>query len=136
MNKSTYSGHCFCGQVQFEVAGPAKFACFCHCESCRRAAGAVYVPWATFAKDAFVVTSGDMFKHRSSSQATRGHCSHCGTSITYENSDREGQIDVNLTSFDDPALFSPGAHIWVDDKLPWVSIDDDLPQYSQWVVAD
>ena len=136
MSKAMHKGHCFCGQVRFKVAGPAKFACFCHCESCRRAAGGVCVPWATFSKDSFVVTSGDMFEHRSSPQATRGLCSHCGTSITYEHSDRDGQIDVNLTSFDDPAMFSPSAHIWVEDKLPWVSIDDGLPQYAQWVVSE
>jgi len=135
MNKSIHSGRCFCGQLQFKVAGPAKFACFCHCESCRRAAGAAYVPWATFEKATFVVTDGNMSEHCSSPQATRGLCSHCGTSISYEHNDRKGQIDINLTSFDDPAGFSPSAHIWVDDKLPWVSIDDDLPQYAQWVVA-
>lgn len=134
MNKITHTGHCFCGQMRFEVAGPAKFACFCHCESCRRAAGGVYVPWATFAKNDFVVTAGEMLLHHSSPQATRGLCSSCGTSITYEHSDRQGQIDVNLTSFDDPSLFAPSAHIWIDDKLPWVCIDDGLPQHAQWVV--
>ncbi len=136
MNEVIHSGHCFCGDVRFEVAGPAKFACFCHCESCRRAAGGVYVAWATFAKDEFSVTSGEVLWHRSSPQATRGLCSNCGTSITYEHSDRQGQIDVNLTSFDDPARFTPSAHIWVEDKLPWVSIEDDLPQYPQWVVTE
>jgi len=135
VNEVIHSGHCFCGQVQFEVTGPDKFACFCHCESCRRAAGGVYVPWATFAEGHFRVTSGEMSRHPSSSQATRGLCPTCGTSITYEHSDRKGQIDVNLTSFDDPSLFAPSAHIWVEDKLPWVSIDDGLPQYAQWVVS-
>jgi len=132
----TYSGRCFCGHVRFEVTGPEKFACFCHCESCRRAAGGVYVPWATFAKDTFVITSGDISKHHSAPGVTRGLCSICGTSLTYEHEDRYGQIDVTLTSFDDPSGFSPSAHIWVDDKLSWVIIDDGLPQYAQWVVPD
>lgn len=131
----TCSGHCFCGDVVFEVTGPAKSACFCHCESCRRATGGVYVPWATFAKDTFIITSGRMLEHRSAPKVTRGLCSKCGTSLTYEHEDRAGQIDVTLTSFDDPSALSPSAHIWVEDKLPWVTIDDDLPQYSQWVVS-
>jgi hypothetical protein len=126
-----YTGRCFCGDVKFEVAGPAKYACFCHCESCRRAAGGAYVPWATFAKIDFAVTSGDMTLHHSAPQVTRGLCSHCGTSLTYENNNRAGEIDVTLPSFDDPSGFSPRAHIWVEDKLPWVSIGDDLPQYPQ-----
>lgn len=132
----TYAGRCFCGGVTFTVQGPAKFACFCHCESCRRAAGGVYVPWATFAKETFVITSGTMAQFHSAPGVTRGLCSTCGTALTYEHEDRAGQVDVTLTSFDDPSEFSPSAHIWVEDKLPWVTIDDDLPQYAQWVVSD
>lgn len=119
--------------MKFEVTGPAKYACFCHCESCRRAAGGVYVPWATFARDTFVVTSGNMAKHRSSPRATRGLCPKCGTSLTYEHADRIGEIDVTLTSFNEPSAFSPRSHIWVEDKLPWVNIDDELPQYAKTV---
>jgi len=132
----TYTGRCFCGNVKFQVTGPEKFACFCHCESCRRAAGGVYVPWATFAKDTFVITLGNMTQYHSAPGVTRGLCSTCGTSLTYEHEDRSGQIDVTLTSFDDPSRISPLAHIWVEDKLPWVTIDDGLPQYPQWFVSD
>ncbi len=131
-----YEGRCFCGEVRFEVAGPDTFACFCHCESCRRAAGGVYVPWATFAKSTFAVTSGKMSEHHSSSQVTRGLCRQCGTSLTYEHEDRQGEIDVTLTSFDDPSQFSPTAHIWVEDKLPWIEITDGLPQYAKDVASD
>ena len=28
------------------------------------------------------------------------------------------------------AALSPQAHIWVQDKLPWVQINDSLPQYN------
>ena len=109
------------------------YACFCHCESCQRAAGAAYVPWATFEKSTFGVTSGEMAEHHSSPGVTRGFCHDCGTSLTYEHEDRAGQIDVTLTSFDDPSGFSPQSHIWVEDKQPWVRIDDGLPQYPQRV---
>jgi hypothetical protein len=117
--------------VKFEVAGPAKYACFCHCESCRRAAGGAYVPWATFARTDFVVTSGHMALHHSAPQVTRGLCRNCGTSLTYEHAARAGDIDVTLTSFDDPAEFAPRAHIWVEDKLPWIYIEDGLPQFPK-----
>ena len=50
---STVTGGCFCGQVRIEVQGPEKYACFCHCESCQRAAGAPVVAWATYARDTF-----------------------------------------------------------------------------------
>jgi len=124
------TGHCFCGDVQFSVEGPEKYACFCHCESCRRAAGGAYVPWATFAKDNFEITSGKMATHRSAPGVTRGLCARCGTSLTYETDRRPGQIDVTLTSLDDPTLIAPKSHVWVEDKLSWVNIDDALPQHE------
>lgn len=134
MNDPTLTGGCSCGHIRFEVAGPIRFCCFCHCESCRTAAGGAFVPWATFDKSTFNITSGRMTLHRSTPGVTRGHCSQCGTSLTYEHEDRVGQIDITPSSFDDPSLFSPAAHIWVEDKLPWISIDDSLPQYARTVV--
>jgi hypothetical protein len=131
VNDTRYPGRCFCGDVKFTVTGPEKYACFCHCESCRRAAGGTSVPWATFAREDFLVTDGEMAAHRSTPGVTRGLCRVCGTSLTYENESRAGQIDVTLTSFDDPSAFSPRSHIWVEDKLPWVAIDDGLPQHEK-----
>ncbi len=56
---STVTGGCFCGAVRFEVAGPEKYACYCHCRSCQHAAGAPVVAWATYARDTFLLTAGD-----------------------------------------------------------------------------
>jgi hypothetical protein len=72
-----------------------------------------------------------MAAQHSSPGVTRGLCTTCGTSLTYENSARKGEIDITLTSFDDPSSFSPQAHIWVEDKQPWVTIADDLPQHQR-----
>ena len=130
MNDTRLTGGCFCRDIRFEVSGPIRYCCFCHCESCRKAAGGAFVAWATFDKSSFTVTSGTMALHRSSAKATRGHCARCGTSLTYEHEDRQGEIDITPTSFDDPSRFEPVAHIWVEDKLPWVRIDDDLPKYQ------
>ena len=131
MSDLKYTGRCFCGDVSFDVAGPARYACFCHCESCRRAAGGVYVAWATFDKVAFVVNGGQLIEHDSAPGVVRGLCTRCGTSLTYGNKKRPGEIDVTLTSFDDPSWFGPESHIWVEDKLPWVTISDNLPQYQK-----
>lgn len=130
MNEPTYTGRCFCGEVQFKVTGPDMYACHCHCESCRRAAGAPFVTWATFARDKLAITSGTIVEHHSTPEVTRGHCGVCGTSLTYGHADRAGQIDITLTSLDDASQIEPRAHIWIQDKVPWLCIDDDLPQYQ------
>ena len=128
---STIPGHCFCHSIQFEVDGPEKFACFCYCESCQRAAGAPVVPWATYKKDTFRITRGTMCWRESSPGVTRGHCSDCGSSISYENTNRPGEIDISLNALDDPSGPELRAHIWTEDKPDWMLIGDDLPMYAK-----
>ncbi len=130
------AGTCFCGDVRFSIDAPESYACFCYCESCQRAAGAPVVPWATFNKASFRVTHGRITWHQSSPGVTRGHCAQCGTCLTYEHSEREGEIDVTLNSLDDPSTIEPRSHIWVEDKPPWFIIGDDLPQYARKVTSD
>lgn len=131
---NTVTAGCFCGQVRLEVAGPEKFACFCHCESCQRAAGAPVVAWATYARDSFRTTQGEMRRYASSPGVTRGMCQDCGSSISYENDKRPNEIDISLNCLDDPGAPVPRAHIWTEDKQPWLQIGDDLPVYEQTVV--
>lgn len=129
----TYEGGCCCGRIRFQVEGPEQFSCFCHCQSCQKAAGGPVVPWTTFAKDRFRLTSGELAVCHSSPGVTRGFCRDCGTSLTYEHVKRGGDVDIRTTSFDDPSLFPPRVHIWVEDKAPWLIIGDDLPQYQKTV---
>jgi hypothetical protein len=128
-------GRCFCEAIRFEVEGPEQFACFCYCESCQRAAGAPVVAWATYEKSSFKVTSGQLHWHRSSPGVTRGLCSNCGSAISYENTARQGEIDLTLNTLDNPDGPNPRAHIWTEDKQSWMSIGDDLPVYEKNIVA-
>lgn len=125
------TGRCFCDAIRFEVEGPEKFACFCYCESCQRAAGAPVVAWATYSRDSFRVTRGEMRWQRSSPAVSRGICAQCGSSISYEIENRPGEIDISLNCLDDPAVATPRAHIWTEDKQPWMGIDDQLPVYQK-----
>jgi len=128
-----HAGGCFCGAVRYAVKGEPSFQCFCHCTSCRRAAGAMLVAWGTFKAVDFQITHGDLKNTVTSPGVTRGHCGHCGTSLTYQHERRNSEIDVTLASFDDAAELQPTVHIWVEDKLPWVQITDDLPQYPKGI---
>ena len=54
-NEKTYTGSCFCGDVQFTVNGEPVAMGYCHCESCRRwSAGPVnaFTLWKPEAADA------------------------------------------------------------------------------------
>lgn len=130
MPAMSYSGGCLCGRVRYQARGEASNLCFCHCESCRRAAGVPMVPWGTFAAQNFSIMQGRLAEYRSSPAVTRGFCADCGTTLTYRNDARGGEIDVTLSSLDDPEALTPQMHIWVEDKPSWVIIADGRPQFA------
>ena len=129
MATASYEGRCQCGAIRYRADAPVRNLCFCHCESCRRAAGASPVAWATVDHDRFATLTGAICEHASSPRVLRGFCARCGTTLTYRHAQRAGEIDFTLATLDDPSVLAPSVHIWVQDKLPWVSIDDGLPQY-------
>jgi hypothetical protein len=133
MSEARYTGGCLCGAVRYQLTGAGTSLCYCHCRSCRRAAGAPAVPWGTFVRSAFTVTRGSIVEYRSSPPVLRGFCPQCGTSLTYRHERRAAEIDVTLASLDDPGALAPQVHVWVSDKLPWVSISDGLPQFERGV---
>ena len=132
-NKETLwlTGGCSCGAVHFEAHSAPTFVCVCHCHSCRKATGGAMVPWATFKASDVHITQGHLEERWSSPGVTRGHCARCGTSLSYRHERRPGEIDLTIESMDKPRSFRPTAHIWVEDKLPWIVIGDDLPQYPK-----
>jgi hypothetical protein len=117
--------------VRYEASGEVSNLCFCHCTNCQRAAGAPMVPWGSFAIEHFRIARGQLTEYRSSPQVRRGFCAHCGTTLTYHHEQRSDEIDVTLTSLDDPGALTPEAHIWVEDKSPWVVIADGRPQFAR-----
>ena len=91
--------------------------------------------WVTFGLDGFALTSGAIAEYRSSPGVRRGHCAACGTTITYAQDRRPEEIDIAISSLDTTSGIEPEAHIWVEDKVPWLVISDDLPQYRTTISA-
>lgn len=130
MEQQTIAGGCFCGQFKYLLTGDLGNLCYCHCESCRKAAGAPFVAWGTIAASGFEVSCGELTVINTSKGVERGFCGNCGATVTYAHELRRDEIDATLVSLDDPGDFEPAAHIWVQDKLPWIRIDDHLPKYQ------
>jgi hypothetical protein len=61
----------------------------------------------------------------------RSFAACCGTHLFFEDSRDSDTIDVTIASLDDPAPFAPQKAIFLEDKLPWVAIDESLPSFQQ-----
>lgn len=132
MTEHTWTGQCCCGVLQFDATGEPADACCCHCRSCRAAAGAPFVVWCTFPLEGFRVRAGQLTSYKSSEKVERGFCAHCGTTVTYYHEDRPQEIDLVVTTLHEADRVTPRRHIWVEHKLPWLVIGDDLPRFQRW----
>jgi hypothetical protein len=53
----------------------------------------------------------------------------CGTHLFFEDTKDSEMIDVTIASLDDPTPFAPQKVIFLEDKLPWVALDESLPSF-------
>jgi hypothetical protein len=125
-------GGCICGAIRYRVGGTPTNSMICHCQSCRRVAGAPVVAWVTFPTKRFQFRRGDPSEFRSSEPVRRTFCAACGTPLTYEHRDNAGFLDVTTCSLDNPELFPPTHHSWLSHDLAWVRFGDGLPTFQEW----
>ncbi|HEY0792773.1 MAG TPA: GFA family protein [Chthoniobacterales bacterium] len=124
------TGGCHCGAVRYEAAEPPSTVSHCHCVDCRRSSGAPFVTWATFPRNA-VHFRGNEPRQFLREGRLRGFCAQCGTSVTFLVGADAGAIDVTVGSFDEPETVLPTCHSWVEDRLSWTPLADELPAYAQ-----
>jgi hypothetical protein len=122
----TLQGGCFCGAVRYRTADRPSMVLLCHCSMCRRSAGAPSVAWFTVPLAGLQLSGDALTYHRSSERSRRGFCARCGTSLTFVE-DGLGDIGLTVASLDDPNQLPIERHIFVPDKLAWVSLEPGLP---------
>lgn len=61
----------------------------------------------------------------------RAFASCCGTPLFFEDEPDATETDVAITTLDAPHAFPPTKNIWVEDRLPWVPLDPDIPAFPQ-----
>jgi hypothetical protein len=123
-------GGCYCGAVRYELMSLPLASMVCHCQSCRRIAGAPVVAWLTVAKNDFRFTRGTPSDLESSIGVRRTFCSSCGTPLTYESVKYAEEVDVTTCTLDDPNAYPPSHHSWVSHDLQWTRLVDGLPRYA------
>jgi hypothetical protein len=123
-------GGCLCGGVRYEASGEPYNVTHCHCDDCRKSAGAPFVTWASFRRNNFRFTRGAP-REIAWAGRIRSFCSNCGTALTFMSGPDTDEVDVTASSFDQPDATLPQDHVWIEHRLPWVKLADNLPQYAR-----
>jgi hypothetical protein len=76
-----------------------------------------------------IAWGGKIATRPSSPTVTRGYCSACGAQMFYENDIWPDEIHLYAASLDDPAMFKPTAHFHYAERVPWLTLQDDLPKF-------
>ena len=126
-----FQGGCLCGALRYESSDKPLESGYCHCSICRRSTSAPVVAFASFPIQAFVYTQGRPAIYRSSSTGQREFCQQCGTQIAHREIENPESVDVNSGTLDDMDSVPPTHHIYVESRVPWFDIEDELPRYPR-----
>ena len=127
------SGRCHCGAIAYSFQGGVRHSSVCHCEDCRRCAGAAGVAWMAVAADDFAIDRGTPKLYRSSADVERYFCGDCGTGLYYVNENvLPGLVDIQTATLEDPAEFPPQVHVQMADALPWEANLHELPTFDRF----
>lgn len=121
-------GGCHCGAIRFKTTAEPYWIGACHCVDCRKISGAPCTVWVGFKEGQIEMLSGTPQAYASSKDVIRSFCEHCHAPMTFTYHLRPAEHFLPSGAFDDPAALAPHKHIWIEQKLPWVIVADDLPQ--------
>jgi hypothetical protein len=130
MAPDVFSGGCFCRAVRFEVSAPTKWCAHCHCDSCRRAAGAAFVTWVGVPDPQFRLLSEERSVRRfnTSPGVIRTYCAECGSHLFFLSDRRHDETHVVCAAFDGEIDREPQVHVYWDEHIPWARVGDHLPR--------
>lgn len=129
MSTEVTSGQCLCGNIQYQATGKPTTVFHCHCESCRRNAGAAVATFVIYMKDQ-VSYIGNRKIYESSPDVYRGFCSDCGTPMTYEAKWCEDEVHISVGTLNNPEAFEPEKHVFHEQHVSWFEANDSLPRFE------
>lgn len=123
-------GWCLCKKTRWAFEGPVSWACYCHCDDCRRNCAAPVTAWLGVPLAQFRWTGDAPGTVISSKGIYRHFCATCGTPLALEADHYPGGMHLYAASLEHPETFKPTFHVNYQSKLSWLAMEDDLPKYE------
>ncbi|GLK76269.1 aldehyde-activating protein [Methylopila jiangsuensis] len=108
------SGRCLCGEATFEAVLEDGAMHACHCDSCRRWTGGVYL-YLPVEPASLSVSGGGARFFQSSAFAERGFCAQCGSTLAFRHLDGRS-ADVSAQAVEDCGRFPFASEVFVDEQ--------------------
>ena len=134
-NHSNYTGHCFCGEVEFTLAGNPEIMAYCHCDSCRQWSASPVSGFTLWKPETINIVkgkehigdfSGNPLSNDKTIVSHRAWCTKCGGHL-YTDHPTMGLIDVPSAVIED-FIFNPGFHVHYQESVH--PIKDGLPKFK------
>jgi hypothetical protein len=129
-----HRGHCRCGSVVTVAHGEPQISVYCHCDDCRRSAGAPVIASVGFERLAVSWQADATLKRYRKGTATRLFCSHCGSPVAQEHDSADHMIFFNTGFMDNPNNYPPTYHTFAGQKLDWLELTDDLRKVEKTIM--
>jgi hypothetical protein len=130
----THTGGCHCGRLRYAFAAPLRDIAHCHCSICRRTSGGIVTTWLTVPLTSFHWTQGSPAAYASSASCTRYFCARCGCQLSLFTVQSPDSLDITVASLDQPELAPAERHIWTTSRLPWLHLDEGLPEEDEEIL--
>jgi hypothetical protein len=128
-------GSCLCAGVRYEVSmEPIALFC-CHCTECQTTSGSSFVLALRVPYGGVTVTKGEveLFVRPEADGQKRNvaRCPACLTALWSEALSSPQHHTVYAGTLNDSSSLRPVAHIWTQDRQPWIALPEGTLQYPQ-----
>jgi hypothetical protein len=126
------TGGCQCGAIRYRMPEDVIHHSLCHCNDCRRSAGAPVVSWAGVKRGVLEI-EGEPRQYRSSRHTIRSFCGACGTGLFYVNDEiSPGAVDIQTGTLDHPEQLPPTKQVQTAERIPWMRTAHELPEFARF----
>lgn len=133
-----HNGSCLCGDVSYSVKGGLDLIVNCHCQFCRKAHGAEFVPVAVIAADKLEILQGNEFLSKyevTNVAAFRCFCSTCGTRL-FNHSPAANMISLVMATLSKPLGLMPVANVNMESSNSCFVQTNGLPSFDTFPSVD